>query len=371
VHVNLNLVFTVKGILISIFRYEDYQKYSVSGPLLDLLLVTKYKTRKGEKQPLQIMLGCLVKKIVQESGKAITLETSKGEFTLGDAKLILAMGTLPPTTLMLNSFPSTSFSMLSGIGNRFTSHFISSIIARIPLTDDIAGISNWYSSLRELLKGKLEMAAVYIAGENPVSKHQFHIQLTAIIDETPEENIYGIMRYLPDVVAAPSLEQRRTSKDPLHIIFACACLGQLDHNNEDNWFRLNNDADITSNTTLQVVANDKDNALWNTMDESTFEILENFLDSGDQLEYWHSNTWKTGRPTAELIRVPSLVHDASTMWIGDDESAPVGLDYRFRGVDNVYLTGGALWPTGASWNPACAMSALAMHLADKLDKNVE
>jgi choline dehydrogenase-like flavoprotein len=34
-----------------------------------------------------------------------------------------------------------------------------------------------------------------------------------------------------------------------------------------------------------------------------------------------------------------LVHPASTMWIGDDSSSPVDQDYRFRGVENVYLTG--------------------------------
>ena len=49
-----------------------------------------------------------------------------------------------------------------------------------------------------------------------------------------------------------------------------------------------------------------------------------------------------------------------------DKPSPVNLDYRFCGVDNMYLTGGALWPTGASWNPTCAMTAMAMDLADRL-----
>ena len=48
------------------------------------------------------------------------------------------------------------------------------------------------------------------------------------------------------------------------------------------------------------------------------------------------------------------------------QMAPVGLDYRPRGVENVYITGGSLWPTGGSWNPTAAMVALAIHLADTL-----
>ena len=50
----------------------------------------------------------------------------------------------------------------------------------------------------------------------------------------------------------------------------------------------------------------------------------------------------------------------------ESKSAPVDLDYNSGGVENVYLTGGALWPTGASWNPTCVMTCLAMNLVDKL-----
>lgn len=213
------------------------------------------------------------------------------------------------------------------------------------------------------------MGAVYIAGVDNESKHQFHIQLTAISDETPWENIYDTVRHLPDVVAAPSLEQLFSSKN--HVVYVCASLGQLDHKNSQNWFRLNDTEDVTTNVTLQVVANDTDNKLWDTMDDSTFKMLEDVLaPNGLGLEYWHndSKNWKSDRPPTEQIRVPGLVHEASTMWIGkdDDNAAPVRLDYRFRGVENVYLTGGALWPTGASWNPTCAMTGLAIHLADQI-----
>jgi hypothetical protein len=206
------------------------------------------------------------------------------------------MGTLPPTTLMLNSFPSSSFGQLSNIGSRFTSHFISSIIARVAVDDMEKSL---YVGLRERALGKLEMGALYIAGENTESKHQFHIQLTVTIDETPVENIYDTFRHLPDVVVAPSLEQLLSSKDPPHVVLVCACLGQLNHDNKDNWFQLlkdhheNDHHNISNNATLQVVANEKDNQLWDTMDEATFNLLIKYLAVPDKLEFWHSDgTWK-------------------------------------------------------------------------------
>jgi len=323
--------------------------------MLELVMRKKFE----KTAPLKIYIECTVEKILHDGKKATTLKTNKGDLALGNAKLILAMGALPPTTLMLNSFPKTDFPLLANMGERFTSHFISSIIARVPYKK-FPNSSNF---------GDLEIAAIYVAGVNKKSNLQFHIQLSAVQSDRPSESISDTIRHLPDVVAAPSYEQLATSRK--HIVFVCACLGQLDHNNPDSWFRLNEYDDITCNTTLQVLANDRDNELWDTMDNTTFKILEEEIILGDKLEYWHpegnSGSWKDVRPTKEMIRVPGLVHEASTMWIGDDDKAPVGLDYRPKGVENVYITGGSLWPTGASWNPTPTMVSLAMHLADNLE----
>lgn len=303
------------------------------------------------------MINCLVKKIHHSNGKANVLETSKGDFVLGNAKVILAMGTLPPTTLMLNSFSKVDFPLMTHIGERFTAHFISSIIARVP--------AKTFSHYKKF--GSMEMAAVYIAGRDKVSNHQFHIQLSAIYDSKPWENIYDTIRHLPDVVAAPSMAQLLSSEG--YVVFVCAVLGELDYDNSQNWFRKNDHEDVTANVTLQVVANGIDNSVWDTMDESTFEMLD--ILAPDQLQYWHSHGgsnggWESRRPPTSMIRVPGLVHEASTMWLGEDRGSPVDLDYRFKGVENVYLTGASLWPTGGSWNPTCAMSGMAMHLADKI-----
>jgi choline dehydrogenase-like flavoprotein len=74
------------------------------------------------------------------------------------------------------------------------------------------------------------------------------------------------------------------------------------------------------------------------------------------------------KPILGSRRVPGLVHEGSCLWMDNDPTSPVDLDYRPRGVTNVYVTGGGLWPTSGSWNPTLTMVALAQDLADRLSK---
>lgn len=342
-----------------ITRYQDFEKHAVPDKLLDIILA---KRSSADNAPLKVRINCTVKKIQHDGKKAIGLETSQGNLKLGNAKLILAMGTLPPTTLMLNSFPKKQFPLLGNIGARYTCHFITGITARVPRR-----ILDHKSEL-----GDLEMAAMYVAGVSKKSNHQFHLQMAAISDTDPVKNAKDAFQFYPDIASFPTTDQLSSSTE--HIIIASASLGQLDHHNSENWYRLNDGSDVTTNATLQSVTNATDEELWDTMDDATFQVIEQEIASGaSHVEYWHpegsSGSWKKTRPTVEMIRVPATVHEASTMWMGgeDDKKAPVGLDYCPKGVKNVYITGASLYPTGASWNPTGVMVALAMHLGDVLE----
>jgi hypothetical protein len=300
---------------------------------------------------------CVVERILQQEGSATALETSRGVLPLADAQLVLAMGTLPPTTLVRNAFPDARH-----VGERFSAHFITSIVARVPVED---------MHLRDEL-GELELAACYVAGVADDSfEQQFHIQLSALYDEHPEKNAGKALRYMPDVVATASRAQLETSKG--YVVYVCAVLGELDYENDETWFRDNpQDRDPTTNSLLQVVETERDQRTWDVMDDGTFEVLEGILSprGADRVQYWHGDPddgrWLSERPSRQQRRVDALVHESSTLHIGEDDAAPVDLDYRLRGSNNVYVTGGGLWPQGGSWNPTLTMVALAMDLADRL-----
>ena len=326
----------------------DFQKFSTPGELLQLTIQHKGK--------IDIACGVIVERIVQQNGAATALQTSRGVLALGNAKLILAMGTLPPATLVHNSFPDTA-----NVGERFSAHFITSIVERVP-KEDIDPEGKF---------GDLELGACYVAGTGPQGySQQFHIQLSSLWDKYPVKNAGTALRYMPDVVATASMAQLKSSEG--YVVFVCAVLGELDYRNPNNWFRRNQqDQDPTTNSLLQVVENQSDQQTWDAMDEGTFGILEKVLSKG-RVQYWHGTAdkgeWDSTRPSQADRRVPALVHESSALHIGNEETAPVDLDYRLKAASNVYVTGGALWPQGGSWNPTMTMVALAQDLADKLSK---
>ncbi|MFY2559442.1 GMC oxidoreductase [Corallococcus terminator] len=333
----------------------DFAKFSTPAPLLEIASHQAKLSETGEGSPLKIMTDCTVTRVRQQDGVATALETSRGLLRLGHAKVILAMGTLPPTTLIMNSFPQ-----VRSAGVRYSAHFVSFVLARM-LREDFA----FADSLEEM-----ELAAHYLAGVDEQTGMQYHIQLSALSDREPVRNSPRAAKYMPDLIATASARQLTGSQD--HIVFTCAALGELDYRNRENWLRHDKQAEPPDNVTLQILANDTDHATWDTMDEAAFQLVERVLSprGAAGVEYWNGTPsdgdWARGRPALEHRRMPGLVHEASTLWMGEDEEAVVDPDYRPRGVSNVYVTGGGLWPTGGSWNPTLTMVALAQDLADRL-----
>ena len=309
-----------------------------------------------------MVFNCTAEKILHDGKQATALQTNQGRLSLlPHTKLILAMSTLPATTLVLNSFNATEFPHLSQVGKRFTAHFVSSVVVRLP-QQHLTRTNN---------PPRVELGAMYIAGMKDGA--QYHLQLSGVSYTQGEAvaDIHGICKkYSANTIPEECIDLSRDS-----VVVSCSALGELDYKNKNNQFYLtDNEQCLTTNGKLKFCPNEQDTALWNWMDGVTFQIMRKLSSSADSstLEYWHESdkTWKREPPTSEQIRKKSLVHEASTMWIGDDRDtdAPVGLDYQLRGVHNVYITGGALWPTGGSWNPVLTIVAMAMHLADTVSQ---
>ncbi|RTY88510.1 GMC oxidoreductase [Flavobacterium sp. GT3R68] len=338
----------------------DFAKFSTPSVMLDLSIKQSDLYAKGLGSPLKMAGNCIVNRIHQQDGVATALDTSRGVVNVGDAKVILAMGTLPPATLIMNSFPQ-----VKKAGERFTAHFITSVVARIPRKD--------YDFADQL--DELELAAIYMAGVNAQSGMQYHVQLSVLSDKNPMKNAQKAARYMPDVVATASIAQLTSSED--YLVFVCAVLGEMDFRNSENNLRLNGQLDPTTNVTLQALASETDLQTWDTMDEGTFQMLENALSpqGSSRVEYWHGNpnegVWSAEHPAIAQRRVGGLVHEGSSLYIGKNDEGVVGLDYRPNGVENVYVTGGALWPASGSWNPTMTMVALAQDLADNFLNETE
>ena len=347
----------------------DFQKFATPGELLEIVDQARQRGKLGDDigPRVDVVCDCIVEEINQQETpngdrQATALQTSRGVFALGKAELILAMGTLPPATLLRNSFPTKE-----GLDERFSAHFITSIVARVPKAhlDPKAKFA------------ELELGACYITGVvNKNYKQQYHIQLSALSDDKPEKNAATALRYMPDVVATASMTQLRQSKD--YVVFVCAVLGELDYRNDKTWFRGNDDDDNkTTNSLLQMDINDADKETWDAMDLATFEILEKVLSpkGSDSVEYWLAAPTDANPDAGCFVserhkfRVDATVHESSTLHLGKEKTAPVDLNYRFKGATNVYVTGGALWPQGGSWNPTLTMVALTQDLADNLTKS--
>lgn len=344
----------------------DFKKFSTPVPLLNIINKQVDAEKESKGKQMTIVNNCIVEQIYQQNNHATALKTSRGVVNIGDAKLILAMGTIPPATLIANSFDS-----VPNVGQSFAAHFISAIVGRISLED------LYRCNLKPLRD--IELGAVYAAGINKDYGKQFHVQLSAFHDTDPATTGKFAFQYAPDVVAAPSRQQLETSKG--YVVFVLACLGELDVDNKENAVTKDEAGrDETTNSLLNLTTNSIDEDLWEVMDESSFALLETIISPKDdhgehKVEYWHGTPdigqWFSSRPPKSQIRVPGTVHESSTLIIGDKSNGntSVGLDYRPHGVENVYVTGGGLWPRSGSWNPTLTMVALAQHLADNLSKS--
>ncbi|KAI1881548.1 hypothetical protein JX265_000374 [Neoarthrinium moseri] len=343
-----------------------FNKFSTPAPLLKI-----YEEQKSNNAaPLDILLNCVVKKLgpVDEDGHTHSIETTRGTITWqGDnTKVILCAGAFPTATILLNSFPKCH----ETVGKRVAGHFLTHIVARAPLS-----AFSW-DPVND--PRKLEIAAHYLAGKDTTSQQQYHVQITAIQSPFPKDDAEDAARECPDYAAAATYEQLEHSTE--HVVFVCATLGEFSEHNPENWFKHDpENSDITTNMKLQYTLTKSDQALWNTMDQATYETIEQMAtpngsnSPSDGLEYWHidennKGSWKPAHPKQSEIRVPGIVHETSTAFMGPaSEGGSVDTNYNVHNISNVFVTGGALFPTAGSWNPTMTMCGFAQDLARKLD----
>jgi choline dehydrogenase-like flavoprotein len=332
-----------------------FYKFSTVGTLLTLHNTQAALAAQGQGSPLPIVDHCIVDRLIHdEQGTVTALSTSRGPLAVSSAKIVLAMGTIPPATLLMNSFGKR----LPNAGQRYTGHFMSHVTARVRR-----------SAFKNV--APLELGALYLDGKDAQGL-QYHVQVSAFASKDPVRDQGTIAHEAPDAAAVATLQQLQTSEE--HVVFVCATLGEVSEKNPDNWIRLDDGPDNTCNIALQLGLSEADQRLWNTLDDATYQTLDALVSSDGatpSIEYWiedgDAGAWRPARPPQSQIRLNIIVHEASPLWMGQDPaSSVVGLDYRPHGVSNVYVTGASLFPTSGSWNPTLTMCGLAQDLADRL-----
>lgn len=201
----------------------SFTKFSTPGPLLTLYEKQRQLAKRGQGSPLMIATDVVVERFFTDSNAEHTvnvLQTSRGDLCFPNAKtnVILATGAVPATTILLNSVED----MQQRAGKRLTGHFLSHIAARFPIDDKRfkwtrqGGLElgrNDKDALAELKGDQLEIAASYLAGQDPQSKLQYHVQVTAMHSPHPEWDAVDAGRECPDYAAAATLEQLTGSEE--------------------------------------------------------------------------------------------------------------------------------------------------------------
>jgi len=339
------------------WKTVKFYKYSTVGTLLNIHQKQKDLSQTGDGEPLTIVDQCVVEQLVHDNeGQVIAISTSRGSVNVANAKIILAMGAIPPATLLMNSFKDS----LPNAGQRYTGHFMSHVTARVKRSafDDLSN---------------LEIGAVYLEGKAS-NGLQYHVQASVFAEQNPAEDSTTLARECPDAAAAPTSEQMLGSED--YVVFVCATLGEVSEKNDNNWIKLNHNQGPTTNINLQLLLGDEDRQLWDELDDATYQTIAalSSKQSTPEIEYWvdkpdGSGYWTSDKPPQDQIRLNIIVHEASQLWVGvDPNDSVVGLDYRPHGVNNVYVTGAGLFPTSGSWNPTLTMCGFAQDLATKLEQ---
>ncbi|KAM0378659.1 hypothetical protein ACHAPY_006366 [Fusarium culmorum] len=214
------------------------------------------------------------------------------------------------------------------------------------------------------------MAAAYVAGKHPQNGLQYHVSVTAVNSPHPVHDVEDAARECPDYASAATLDQLTDSKD--YVVFICSALGEFSEKNTDSHVKLNKGTDPTCNVNLQYTLSKDDYACWDVMDTATYDTIIQMAGGHEHesdIDWWdeESHAWIKTKPAVDTIRIPGIVHESSTCFMGPKASGgSVDELYRPHGIENVHVAGAALFPTAGSWNPTMTMCGCAQDLAQKL-----
>lgn len=290
---------------------------------------------------LAVVGNAEVELVKVSGGRATAVETAAGPVPVGNAEVLIAAATIPATTVALRSLPSEKL-----IGHNLLGHLRSQAIARVPR-----------SAFDRCSEEELEVGALYVPGV--IDGREYHVHVSLVSNPRPEEHKDDLYRVHPD----PSLI--RWAEDPEYVSIALQGLGELP--GERSATSRNQVKLEGGEAAVQVQLTSADEAFWSRMEEAMHQLAE-VLAGGAPLTFAQGKeTWSPTWPEAKALRDTSLVHEAGTLWMGEDPATsvtdPAG---RFHGVANLHAAPGASLPTSGSWNPTYTGIGLVFRTASAL-----
>lgn len=293
-------------------------------------------------EQLDVVLNCEAIGLDRNKLGISHVKTTKGKIEVGKAKVILALGVIEAITLAQPAFKENKL-----LGRNFIGHFRSQLLVRIP--KEAAGVSS----------NLLQVAALYLSGTT--LGREFHTHISCVYNPKEEAQKDELYRVIPD----PANMELYMDSDYMYIL-----LQSMAEIKGERSAQSANHIKVVNDTTEVHFSLDKSGlAVWDEIDKVLLQIAH-VLANGNKVEYLQSNnTWSTKVPVISFIRNYNLINEAGVMWMGNNSKDSVTDSCgKMHETNNLYVLGGALFPTCGSWNPTYTGMAMAYRLARKFSK---
>jgi choline dehydrogenase-like flavoprotein len=260
--------------------------------------------------------------------------------------VVVASSTVEATRLAMESFPTPL------MGRNLMAHLRSNTVVRIHR-----------SAIDPTLPTRLEAAALLVRGSMPTGR--YHLQVTAAAGPGGSED--AMFRMIPDL---DLLDQTLANQKEDWIVITLRGIGEMFGDRNPNapkqtgatpsWIDLSDQTDefSTRRAWVNIVPNNDDNTLWNTMDQAALDLAR-AVAGNDATKFKFVSQTRDGPGTTH--------HEAGTLWLGTDPQTSVtNLDGRFHHISNAYVAGPAVFPTLGSANPSLTAVTLARRTADAI-----
>ena len=292
---------------------------------------------------IDVVVNCEATGLKRSKSGISHINTKQGVFEVKKAKVILALGVIEAVTLVKPEFPENKL-----LGRNFIGHFRSQIFIRVP--KKAAGVNN----------DLLQVAALYQSGM--AVDREYHTHICCIYNPRGKEQEADLYRVTP----YPAYMDLFMDSD--YVYFELHAMAEI--KGERTAVSANHITVKDGVTEIHFSLEKPELELWDEVDKVVVQVAKIMAD-GNKIDYLQSDnkTWSSKVPDMTAMRDYNLVHEAGIMWMGDSAKDSVTDSWgKMHETDNLYVLGGAIFPTCGSWNPTYTGIAMTYRLARKFSK---